>query len=428
MGQKVLIVGSGGREHALALRLLASPSVDEVIACPGNAGMVRLPPDLAHKRLRVALGAPVEVARREGVDLVVVGPEVPLCEGLADRIRAEGILCFGPSQAAAQLEGSKAFMKAFCKRHGIRVARDVIVREPGELDAALAEFASPPVVKADGLCAGKGVVVAESFEQARAAAAGMLTGESFGAAGTTVVLEERLEGSEASVHALCDGKRAWVLPAAQDHKRVGEGDTGPNTGGMGTYAPAPLITEQLSERIRVEVIERVVEGMAQDGIPFTGTLFAGLMVSPSGEPVTLEFNVRFGDPETQVLTMITEGDFGAALASAARGALDPGVLTVSNQHAVCVVLAAGGYPGTPRRGDVLSGLDVAETLPDVRVFHAGTELQGDRLVTAGGRVLGVTARAPSLREARDRAYAACDQIRFEGMHFRRDIGHRALGS
>jgi phosphoribosylamine--glycine ligase len=428
MGQKVLIVGSGGREHALALRLLASPSVTEVIACPGNAGMVRLPPDLAHKRLRLTAGEPVEVARREGVDLVVVGPEVPLCEGLADRMRAEGILCFGPSRAAAQLEGSKAFMKAFCKRHGIRVARDAIVRAPGELESALAEFESPPVVKADGLCAGKGVVVSESFEEARAAATAMLTGESFGAAGTTVVLEERLLGSEASVHALCDGKRAWVLPAAQDHKRVGEGDTGPNTGGMGTYAPAPLVTDDLAERVRVEVIDRVVEGMALDGIPFTGTLFAGLMVSPSGEPVTLEFNVRFGDPETQVLTMITEGDFGAALASAARGELDPGLLAVSPAHAVCVVLAAGGYPGTPRRGDVISGLEVAEALPDVRVFHAGTELRDGQLVTAGGRVLGVTARAPSLREARDRAYAACDHIRFEGMHFRRDIGHRALGA
>jgi phosphoribosylamine--glycine ligase len=219
-----------------------------------------------------------------------------------------------------------------------------------------------------------------------------------------------------------------VLPAAQDHKRVGEGDTGPNTGGMGTYAPAPLVTDDLAERVRVEVIDRVVEGMALDGIPFTGTLFAGLMVSPSGEPVTLEFNVRFGDPETQVLTMITEGDFGAALASAARGELDPGLLAVSPAHAVCVVLAAGGYPGTPRRGDVISGLEVAEALPDVRVFHAGTELRDGQLVTAGGRVLGVTARAPSLREARDRAYAACDHIRFEGMHFRRDIGHRALGA
>lgn len=426
MGQKVLIVGSGGREHALALRLLASPSVAEVVVCPGNAGMRRLPPDLAHKRLTVLAGDPVEVARREGVELVVIGPEVPLCEGLADRLRAENILCFGPSAAAAELEGSKAFMKEFCRRHGIRAARDVIVRSPDELEGALAQFETPPVVKADGLCAGKGVVVAESFEEARTAARDMLTGASFGAAGTTVVLEERLIGSEASVHALCDGKRAWVFPAAQDHKRIGEGDTGPNTGGMGTYAPAPLVTPDLAERIRTEIIERVVEGMALDGRPFTGTLFAGLMVSPSGEPVVLEFNVRFGDPETQVLTMVTQGDFGVALTSAARGALEADALSVGDQHAVCVVLAAGGYPGTPRRGDPITGLEVAEALPDVRVFHAGTALDGDRLVTAGGRVLGVTARAGSLREARDRAYDACAAIRFEGMQLRRDIGHRAL--
>lgn len=426
MARKVLIVGSGGREHALALRLLASPSVEEVIGCPGNAGMQRPPPDLAHKVLRVADGEPVEVARRQKVDLVVIGPEVPLCAGLADRMRAEGLLCFGPSRAAAQLEGSKAFMKEFCRRHGIRVARDAIVRTPGELDRALATFETPPVVKADGLCAGKGVVVAESHAEARDAAAHMLSGESFGAAGTTVVLEERLLGAEASVHAICDGERSLVLPAAQDHKRIGEGDTGPNTGGMGTYAPAPLVDAALGERVRKEIIERVVEGMAADGVPFTGALFAGLMVTPTGEPVTLEFNVRFGDPETQVLTMITDGDFAEALGAAARGELSPDLLRVTNQHAVCVVLASAGYPSAARLGDVITGVDRAEALGDVRVFHAGTQVRGEDLVTAGGRVLGVTARASSLAQARDRAYEACDLIQFPGKQLRRDIGHRAL--
>lgn len=427
MGRKILIVGSGGREHALALRLLASDSVDEVIGCPGNAGMRRPPPDLAHKTLRVAEGAPVEVARREQVDLVVIGPEVPLCEGLADRLRAEGVLCYGPSGAAARLEGSKAFMKEFCRRHGIRVARDVIVRAPDELGRALASFEAPPVVKADGLCAGKGVVVAESHQEAKEAAERMLSGQSFGAAGATVVLEERLLGAEASVHAICDGQNSFVLPAAQDHKRIGEGDTGPNTGGMGTYAPAPLVDAVLAERVRKEIIERVVDGMAADGTPFTGTLFAGLMITPEGEPVTLEFNVRFGDPETQVLTMITEGDFGEALCAAARGELSADLLQVTESHAVCVVLASEGYPGTPRVGDVITGIERAEEESDVRIFHAGTKLRGEELVTAGGRVLGVTARGSSLAAARDRAYAACDRIEFAGKQLRRDIGARALG-
>ncbi len=427
MGRKVLIVGSGGREHALALRLLASPSVSEVIACPGNAGMTRVPPDLAGKTLRSVSGDAVEIARREAVDLVVVGPEVPLVAGLADQIRAASIPCFGPSQAAAQLEGSKAFMKEFCRRHGIRAAHDVIVRTPADLDAALATFSAPPVVKADGLCAGKGVVVAESMEEARKAAHAMLTGESFGAAGTTVLLEERIFGAEASMHALCDGKTALVLPSAQDHKRIGEGDTGPNTGGMGTYAPTPLVTPAIVERVRREVHERVVAGMAAEGNPFVGALFAGLMITPEGEPVVLEFNVRFGDPETQVLTMATDGDFFEALFAAATGTLRAGLLRPSAEHAVCVVLASAGYPASARSGDVITGVEQAETLEGVRVFHAGTKLDGDRLVTAGGRVLGVTARGKTLQIARDRAYAACDLIQFAGRQLRRDIGYRALG-
>lgn len=421
---KVLVVGSGGREHALALRLLQSDSVGEVIGCPGNAGMSGEP--VLGKTLRSENGEPEEVARREQVDLVVVGPEVPLVDGLADRVRELGIPCFGPSREAAQLEGSKAVMKDFCKRHGIRAARDVIVTKLEDLDAALAQFPEPPVVKADGLCSGKGVVVAESMEEARAAARGMLSGETFGDAGTTIVLEERLLGTEASIHAICDGSRAVLLPAAQDHKRIFEGDEGPNTGGMGTYAPTPLIDERMLRQIRTDVIERVVLGMKKDGTPFVGALFGGLMISPSGEPVVLEFNVRFGDPETQVLMPIVEGDFGEALLQAALGRLEEGVLSSSDEHALCVVLAAEHYPASPTKGDEITGLEAAESSAEVQIYHAGTKLVGGKLVTSGGRVLGIAARGPDLVTARDRAYEVADKIRFRGKQMRRDIGYRAL--
>jgi len=424
--RKILVVGTGGREHALALRLLASDSVGEVVACPGNAGMRSAPPSLKGKVLRSVAGAPLEVAKNENVDLVVIGPEVPLCDGLADDIRAAGILCFGPSKTASQMEGSKAWMKDFCKRHGIRAARDVVISKQEELEEALAQFTSPPVVKADGLCAGKGVVVAESMEEARSAAAEMLSGASFGDAGTTVVLEERLLGSEASIHAICDGERSIVLPAAQDHKRIFEGDKGPNTGGMGTYAPAPLVDAAMFEEIRKNVIDRVVQGMKADGVPFIGALFAGIMVSPEGEPVVLEFNVRFGDPETQVLMQIIDGDFGEALYLAAQGKLNDDVLTTSDRHALCVVLAAEGYPASPRKGDAIAGADSAAERDGVQVYHAGTKWSDDSLLTAGGRVLGVTGCGASLQEARDTAYAAADAISFEGKQMRRDIGYRAL--
>ena len=424
--RKVLVIGSGGREHALALRLLESASVGEVVVAPGNAGTVAPPPDLAHKSLRSVNEPPLEVAKQERPDLVVVGPEAPLCDGLADELTLAGFLTFGPSGHAAALEGSKAFMKEFATRHAITTAGYAIVRSQAELGPALARFKEPPVVKADGLCAGKGVVVASSHEEAETAAHAMLSGESFGKAGECVVLEERLLGAEASMHAICDGERLIILPAAQDHKRIYDGDQGPNTGGMGTYAPAPLITEELKERVRVEVFERALKGMAAEGTPFRGALFAGLMVSPSGEPQLLEFNVRFGDPETQVLTRVLHGDFAEALAQAASGALKPSALTLSGESAVCVVLAAAGYPGTPRAGDAIDGLDEAARLPNVRVFHAGTQSRAGRTVTSGGRVLGVTARGATLVEAHRRAYEAVDHIRFSGMQFRRDIAARAL--
>jgi phosphoribosylamine--glycine ligase len=368
----------------------------------------------------------LEVAAREQPDLVIVGPEAPLCDGLVDQLSAAGFLAFGPSAAAARLEGSKAFMKDFALRHGIATARHVTVDSAASLERALAEFDAAPVVKADGLCAGKGVVVADSHDVAREAALGMLSGASFGAAGARVVLEERLRGAEASIHAISDGERIFVLPAAQDHKRIGDGDCGPNTGGMGTYAPAPLITPELAERVTRQILLPAIHGMAADGTPFRGALFAGLMVSDAGEPGLLEFNVRFGDPETQVLMNLIDGDFAEALIQAARGKLDPALLTLSKNSAVCVVLAAAGYPATPRAGDPIEGLDVAARMPNVRVFHAGTRLDAGRVLTAGGRVLGVTARGSSLAEAHQRAYQATEAIRFAGMHFRRDIAARAL--
>ena len=421
------MVGSGGREHALALRLLASESVGEVVVTPGNAGMLAAPARFAPKVLRSAAGSAVEIAVREAVDLVVIGPEVPLCAGLSDELAERGVRVFGPTRAAAQLEGSKAFMKDFVVRHGIRTARHEVVRAEGELEQAVRRFADAPVVKADGLCAGKGVVVAASEAEALAAARGMLSGEAFGDAGKTVVLEERVEGAELSLHALSDGERCVLLPAAQDHKRLFDGDRGPNTGGMGTYAPAPLAAPELVERARHEIFEPALRGMAADGHPFRGVLFAGLMVTPARELVLLEFNVRFGDPETQVMLATIDGDLGDALDAAARGALDPTALAPAGRNAVCIVVAAHGYPEKPRTGDAITGLDAAEALEDVSVLHAGTAVSGDAVVSAGGRVLGVRASAATLTDARERAYAAVGRIHFEGMQFRRDIAARAFG-
>jgi phosphoribosylamine---glycine ligase len=425
--RKVLVVGSGGREHALAVRLLESESVSEVLVLPGNAGTGETPAFAAGKTLRNVSGAPPVVARAERVDLVVVGPEAPLCAGISDELEMLGVPVFGPSRAAARLEGSKAFMKSFAERHGLPTARHLVVRDPSDAEHAVRSFSEPPVVKADGLCAGKGVVVAETHEEALEAARGMLTGEAFGDAGKVVVLEERILGAEASMHAISDGERFVVLPAAQDHKRIGDGDRGPNTGGMGTYAPAPLVTAELARRVERDIFAPAFAGMAKDGMPYKGALFAGLMVTPSGDPMLLEFNVRFGDPETQVLVMTTTGDFGEALAAAAQGNLASGAIAPSGEHAVCIVLAAAGYPDSPKKGDPITGIDAAETLEGVRVFHAGTGRAGPLLVTAGGRVLGVTARAGSLREAHARAYAAAERVRFAGAQYRRDIARRALG-
>jgi phosphoribosylamine--glycine ligase len=368
---------------------------------------------------------PLELARQLTPDLVVIGPEVPLCAGLADALRALGLRVYGPSGAAAQLEGSKAFMKEICQRYSIPTARHVTVRSTGELSAALAQFESPPVVKADGLCAGKGVIVADSHEEAAREARLMLSGEAFGDAGRTVVLEERLQGEEVSVHAVSDGERLLVLPAVQDHKRIGDGDTGPNTGGMGTYGPAPVYTPALAQEVLQRMLEPLVRAMATEGHPFIGTLFAGLMLTPDRGPMLLEINVRFGDPETQVLMNLLDGDLAELLHSAAGGALNAASVSVRNAHGLCVILAAAGYPAAPQKGAPITGLERRKS-DDTHVYHAGTEIQEGVLRVSGGRVLGVTSVAESLALARDRAYSACEQIRFDGMQYRSDIGHRAL--
>ena len=424
-GRKVVVVGSGGREHALSLRLLESPSVGEVVVVPGNAGTAEHQHG-SGKTLRNASGDPEEVARAERADLVVVGPEVPLTEGIVDRLQSRGIAAFGPSRSAARLEASKAFMKDFATRAGILTARYEVVRDPAGVERAVRSFEHAPVVKADGLCAGKGVVVADSHDEAIVEARAMLSGARFGDAGRTVVIEERIRGAEASVHAICDGERVLMLPTAQDHKRIGDFDTGPNTGGMGTYAPAPIVGSELFDAVRRDVMERAVAKMAEDGVPYRGALFAGLMITEAGVPYLLEFNVRFGDPETQVLMNVVDGDLAEALDGAARGKLPPDALRVSDRHALCVVVAADGYPGTPKTGDVIEGLDQAARLDEVVVYHAGTMASGRGVVVSGGRVLGVTGRGSTLAAARERAYGAVERIRFPGMQHRRDIGARAL--
>ena len=428
-GRRVLVIGKGGREHALAERLLASESVAEVVVAPGNVGTAAALGLAPGKVLRNADGAALALARSLAPDLVVVGPEAPLCDGIVDELAAAGILVYGPSRAAARLEGSKAFLKEFAVEHGINTARHLTVRSDAELRAALPRFAAAPVVKADGLCAGKGVVVADTHEEAEQVALEMLSGRAFGEAGRTVVLEERLLGVEVSAHAICDGTRGRLLPFVQDHKRLRDGDSGPNTGGMGTYGPVAMPDPRLAEYIQTQIVDRVLSGMARAGTPFRGTMFAGLMLSPDGDPALIEINVRFGDPETQVLTNIVDGDFCELLMAAARGNLDEGapLSLASGKSAVCVILAAPGYPADPRLGTPIRGLARAGALPGVRVYHAGTTARGSETLTAGGRVLAVTGVGHTLLEAHRRAYEAADVIEFDGKQLRRDIAYRALG-
>ncbi len=422
---RVLVVGSGGREHALVWKIARSPRVEAVLAAPGSDGIAALAqcfPDVAANDLE----AVQQLVARESVDLVVVGPEDPLAAGLADRLREAGVAVFGPSAAAAQLEASKSFAKDFMQRHGIPTAG---YRAFEDLEAARAYVEAGNgrcVVKADGLAAGKGVAVCVNREDAFAALDEMMGERRFGAAGERVVIEDLLEGEEASYYAITDGERIVTLAAAQDHKRALDGDVGENTGGMGAYSPAPVFDESVEKRVLEEIVYPAIRGMAADGTPYQGVLYVGLMIDTEGNPRVIEFNVRFGDPETQPLMVRMQADLVPLLDGAARGSLDEGKPMAWGDAAVCVVLASGGYPRAYETGRAIEGLEAAEKDANVVVFHAGTKRSGTGYVSAGGRVLGVTARGDDVAEARERAYAAVDQIAFEGMHQRRDIALRGL--
>jgi phosphoribosylamine--glycine ligase len=419
--ETILILGSGGREHALAWR--AAHEGYAAVVAPGNPGM-REVAAIEAVNLTNHLDV-IEVARRVNAALIVIGPEDPLVDGLSDALRAAGFLVFGPSQAAAQLEGSKAHAKAFMARWKIPTAAYVEVANLGDGLAALTKFAEPPVVKASGLAAGKGVVVANTLAEAEQALRECLVDERFGKAGQTVVLEERLVGEEASFFAICDGTRAVYLAPCQDHKRVFDGDLGPNTGGMGAYCPAPVCTAQVQARVIKEIVEPTLAGLSAENRPFVGVLFVGLMIDPQGAPRVIEYNVRFGDPEIQPLMFGLRSRFFPVLFAAARGKLEEAELLYD--PAATIVLASQGYPTSSTKGSPISGLDRANGLPGVHVFHAGTAMSADgTFVSNGGRVLGVCGRGSSLREAVDAAYSAIAAISMPGGHFRRDIASRAF--
>ncbi len=422
---KVLVIGSGGREHALAWKAAQSPDVEKVFVAPGNAGTAR-----EEKLENVAIGveeieALIQFARDHAIDLTIVGPEAPLVIGVVDAFEAAGLRCFGPSKAAAQLEGSKAFTKDFLARHNIPTAAYANFTDVDEALAYLKEKGAPIVIKADGLAAGKGVIVAMTLAEAEAAVRDMLAGNAFGEAGSRVVIEEFLEGEEASFIVMVDGEHVLPMATSQDHKRVGEGDTGPNTGGMGAYSPAPVVTPEVHDRIMSEVIEPTVKGMAAEGNPYTGFLYAGLMITDSGTPKVIEYNCRFGDPETQPIMMRLKSDLVALCNTALDRKLDTVSAEWDERAAMGVVLAAGGYPGSYNKGDVIEGLDDADSA-DAKIFHAGTAEKDGQVVTAGGRVLCATALGTSVSEAQAKAYALADKISWNGMFMRRDIGYRAI--
>ena len=422
---KVLVIGSGGREHALAWKLAQSPRVDEVIVAPGNAGTAT-----ETKCRNVAIKVTdieglLTLAQDEGVGLTVVGPEVPLVAGVVDRFRLAGQRIFGPTAAAAQLEGSKAFAKDFLARHGIPTAFYAVHTD---VDAALAyirEKGAPIVVKADGLAAGKGVIVAMTLDEAEAAVRDMLSGNAFGDAGARVVIEEFLEGEEASFISMVDGATALPMATSQDHKRVGDGDTGPNTGGMGAYSPAPVVTPEVHARVMREVVNPTVQGMIADGVPFTGFLYAGLMIDASGAPKVIEFNVRFGDPETQPVMLRLQSDLVDLVEAAIDGKLETTGAQWDPRPSLGVVMAAAPYPDTPRTGDVIVGLD--DVPATAKVFHAGTALDAEgRVVSAGGRVLCVAVLGEPVSDAQRNAYAGVAKVRWTNEFHRTDIGWRAI--
>lgn len=421
---KVLVVGSGGREHALAWRVLQGKSVTSVLVAPGNAGT-----ELEAGVTNVAVAVDdfeglIALVQREAIALTIIGPEVPLVEGICDRFAEAGLACFGPSKAAAQLEGSKAFAKDFLARHNIPTGAYNTFSEVAEALEYVRAQGAPIVVKADGLAAGKGVVVATSLAEAEAAVTDMLSGNAFGDAGARVVIEEFLEGEEASFICLCDGTTAIPFASSQDHKARDDGDKGPNTGGMGAYSPAPVVTPAIHERVMREVIEPTLAGMAADGMPYTGFLYAGLMIAADGTPKVIEFNCRFGDPEAQPVMTRLRSDLAAVCLQALAGELASVTLEFTDQVALGVVLAAGGYPLAYESGANITGLEADQA--HTKVFHAGSALVKDEVVTAGGRVLCVVALGNSVAEAQARAYQRIETISWQDMYCRRDIGYRAL--
>jgi phosphoribosylamine---glycine ligase len=420
---KILVLGSGGREHALVWKLRQSPRVSQVYCAPGNAGAATeaecLPADIKSVESLLALAA------RLKPDLTVVGPELPLQLGVVDEFTRHGYRTFGPTQAAARLESSKSFAKEFMQRYNIPTAHYAICDSAGEVGDALPHFHMPVVVKADGLAAGKGVVICKSKEEALAVAAEMLSGKMLGAAGSRVVIEECLKGEELSFLALSDGERVVALAAAQDHKRVGEGDTGANTGGMGAYSTEAMVDAQMQNWLLQHIARPVVAGMKAEGAEYKGVLYCGLMMTARG-PMVLEFNCRFGDPETQPILMRLESDLVEALEASIDGRVSEGNFRWSADASVCVVMASGGYPGTFEVGKRISGLDDAEKIDGVKVFHASTAKHDDAYFTAGGRVLGITARATSLGTAVERAYEAVAKVSFGDAYYRKDIAARAL--
>jgi len=420
---KVLVIGSGGREHALVWKLKQSPRVTQLFCAPGNGGIALdaecLPADVK------SLESLVAVATQIQPDLTIIGPELPLTLGVVDEFQRRGWPTFGPTQAAARLESSKSFAKAFMQRHRIPTAHYAICKTVDEARDALSHFHTPVVVKADGLAAGKGVVIAKTKEEATTVASEMLSGKMVGAAGSQIVLEECLKGDELSFLLISDGERVVPLVAAQDHKRVGDGDTGPNTGGMGAYSTRTIIDDKMRDWLVHHIAQPVVTGMKAEGAEYRGILYCGLMMTARG-PMVLEFNCRFGDPETQPILMRLESDLVPALEASVDGRVSDGDFHWIPDASVCVVMASGGYPGTFEAGKKIAGLEEASALDNVKVFHGATAKRDDVYFTSGGRVLGVTARAPDLATAVDRAYSAVYKIGFEGMHYRKDIAARAL--